>query len=353
MTWTIPEMLELAILRIKGKSLREACNEFHRNHPDRPKPLHTFCYRVTRRLMKTGSVMPLTAPGAKRTATDGTNVRRLEVLLQSDPATSVQSAATTLGISVGSVANILKREGYKSYTTRPVHTLFTRDYGQRFEFCDWFKHRLQSQPTLSADIFFSDESTFYVSAPRGYQHGNQWHKENPLIFYTTSRQGSGKVNVWCGLHGENLIGPVFLSEKMNATSYLTMLQEVLPSYLDSLSLSVVSRTMFQQDGAPPHIAKRVTTWLDEMFPLQWIGSKGPFPWPPRSPDLTPLDTFLWGYLKRKVYHPKPNTIEELKQNIISACREISKTTLQSVHNNIVRRIDMCHRQEGGIFEHLL
>lgn len=154
MTWTTAELLELALLRIKGRSLREACNEFHRNHPDRPKPIHTLCYKVTRRLMKTGSVMPQIAPGARRTATDEANVRRLEVILQSEPATSVQSAATTLGISVGSVATILKREGYKSYTTRPVHTILIRDYEQRFEFCDWFKHRLQSQPTLCADIFF-------------------------------------------------------------------------------------------------------------------------------------------------------------------------------------------------------
>lgn len=174
-----------------------------------------------------------------------------------------------------------------------------------------------------------------------------------MNFCTTSRQGTGKVNVWCGLHGDNLIGPIFLPEKMNAVSYLTMLQEVLPPYLDSLSLSAVSRTIFQQDGAPPHTAKRVTTWLDETFPLQWIGLKGPFSWPPRSPDLTPLDTFLWGYLKRKVYEPKPYTIEDLKQNITSACRAIPKTTLQSVQSNIMRRIDMCHRKEGDIFEHLL
>ena len=24
---------------------------------------------------------------------------------------------------------------------------------------------------------------------------------------------------------------------------------------------------------------------------------GPIPWPPRSPGITPLDFFLWGYVK--------------------------------------------------------
>ena len=37
-------------------------------------------------------------------------------------------------------------------------------------------------------------------------------------------------------------------------------------------------------------------------------------WPPRSPDLTPSDYFVWGYLKEKIYHNKPQNIEDLKTN---------------------------------------
>jgi len=39
-------------------------------------------------------------------------------------------------------------------------------------------------------------------------------------------------------------------------------------------------------------------------------------WPARSPpDLNPCDFFLWGYLKSKVYCPKPRTLDDLKNNI--------------------------------------
>jgi hypothetical protein len=38
-------------------------------------------------------------------------------------------------------------------------------------------------------------------------------------------------------------------------------------------------------------------------------------WPPRSPDLTPCDFFLWGYLKAKVYEQRPQTLEALKEAI--------------------------------------
>ncbi len=42
--------------------------------------------------------------------------------------------------------------------------------------------------------------------------------------------------------------------------------------------------------ASPRKSKKV---LNKKFPNKWIGRGGPFSWPPRSPDLTPLNFFLW------------------------------------------------------------
>ena len=39
-------------------------------------------------------------------------------------------------------------------------------------------------------------------------------------------------------------------------------------------------------------------------------------WPPRSPDLTPPDFYLWGKLKGSVYAHNPRTTDELKQKIL-------------------------------------
>ena len=56
-------------------------------------------------------------------------------------------------------------------------------------------------------------------------------------------------------------------------------------------LRLVSK-IFQQDGAPPHWGSHVSRVWDAAFPNRWIGRDGPAPWPPRSPDITPLDFFL-------------------------------------------------------------
>ncbi len=39
-------------------------------------------------------------------------------------------------------------------------------------------------------------------------------------------------------------------------------------------------------------------------------------WPPQSPDLTPLDFFLWGHLKDKICATPSATIEELKRRVL-------------------------------------
>jgi hypothetical protein len=50
-------------------------------------------------------------------------------------------------------------------------------------------------------------------------------------------------------------------------------------------------------------------------------------WPPSSPDLTPPDYFLWGYLKRRVYQNKPRTIGALKPNITEEIQAVTADVL--------------------------
>lgn len=76
-------------------------------------------------------------------------------------------------------------------------------------------------------------------------------------------------------------------------------------------------------------------------------------WPPRSPDLNPLDYFLWGYLKDKVYTAVPiNTVEELTARILAAVRTITPEMLQGAVSGLVRRAQLCIEADGGHFENL-
>jgi uncharacterized protein YheU (UPF0270 family) len=76
-------------------------------------------------------------------------------------------------------------------------------------------------------------------------------------------------------------------------------------------------------------------------------------WPPLSPDLTPPDYFIWGYLKQVVYSNRHQTIEDLKQNIEVAMWNISEETLKKIVRNMVTRVNTCYAENGGHFQHLL
>ena len=66
-------------------------------------------------------------------------------------------------------------------------------------------------------------------------------------------------------------------------------------------------------------------------------------WPPRSPDLTVCDFFLWGYVKDRVYVPPlPATMDELQDRITDM--------LQRVWSELDYRIDVCQVTRRGHIE---
>ena len=164
-------------------------------------------------------------------------------------------------------------------------------------------------------------------------------------------QGAGILMVWAGIWGDRIIGPLFVSENLNAGKYLNMLQEeILPSLLNEEGDYPV---YFQQDGAPPHYGIQVRRFLNQQFPDAWTGRRGPVEWPPRSPDLSPLDFYLWGHLKFMVYQVKIQDINHLKERITDAIRSIPSNVLMRVHQQWETRVNMCFENNGNHIEHII
>lgn len=104
---------------------------------------------------------------------------------------------------------------------------------------------------------------------------------------------------------------------------------------------------FQQDGATAHTARPTMALLREIFGDRIIISRfSDFNWPPRSPDLTAPDFFLWGYLKGKVYANKPRTIQQLKANIREEVRALGPEILRKVMENALERARQVEANNG-------
>ena len=108
---------------------------------------------------------------------------------------------------------------------------------------------------------------------------------------------------------------------------------------------------------PPHWHKLVRYWLNDVVTDRWIGSHGPddrayLQWPPRSPDLTPCNFFLWGFVKDKVYMPPfPANLLELRDRIREAVAAITPDKL-IIWEELASRLDVYHVINGAHIEHL-
>ncbi|GFW80348.1 hypothetical protein TNCV_2944811 [Trichonephila clavipes] len=79
-----------------------------------------------------------------------------------------------------------------------------------------------------------------------------------------------------------------------------------------------------------HTARAPIDLLKDTFGDRLISRFGPVNWPPRSCDLTPLDYFLWGYVKSLDYADKPQMLDHLEDNIRRVIADIRPQMLEKV-----------------------
>jgi hypothetical protein len=69
-------------------------------------------------------------------------------------------------------------------------------------------------------------------------------------------------------------------------------------------------------------------------------------WSARSPDLTPMDFFLWNHLKEIVYKSKAKSLSYLRQSIMSAFRTLDSDLCKKVCELVPRRLERCIDANG-------
>jgi hypothetical protein len=73
-------------------------------------------------------------------------------------------------------------------------------------------------------------------------------------------------------------------------------------------------------------------------------------WLPRSPDLTPLDFYFWGYVKQTVYSVRIHNIQHSKQRIREAAASVTPDVLGRVWQEMEYRSDVCRATNGAHIE---
>ncbi|GFY17595.1 uncharacterized protein TNCV_3519501 [Trichonephila clavipes] len=166
----------------------------------------------------------------------------------------------------------------------------------RRRFVEWAQNEIAVVPDFHKRILFSDEAHFWLNGYVNKQNGRIWSEANPQLYNNHDVQ-----ELW-----------------------------------------------FQRDGATCHTARATIDLLKDTFGDRLISRFGPGNWPPRSCDLTPLDYFLWGYVKSSVYADKPQTLDHLEDNIRRVIADIRPQMLEKVIENWTSRLDYIRASRGSL-----
>lgn len=326
----------------------EAVREYARRFPNRRVPDRRVITMTFNRLRETGSFSihqdPLRA-----------NLQENCILhhFDNNPETSVRRASAALQVPRQTIWRTLKDDNRHPYHIQRVQNLLPEDYFKRLNFSNWYLEQFNNDNSFPSKIMWTDEATFTRRGIMNQRNCHIWADENPRAVREWRFQHEFAVNVWLGILNESVVGPFFLPRRLNAARYTDFLENELLNYLEDINLQQRIEMWFQLDGCPAHYGRATRAWLDNHYPRRWIGRGGVVSWPPRSPDLTPLDFFAWGLLKQEVYSLPINSREQLQDRIVAAVHQISPNQCLAATRAVRTRCNACIAARGQHFEQYL
>jgi len=225
-------------------------------------------------------------------------------------------------------------------------------YFRRVIMCQWFCDKIDAVPDFLGNVWFSDEAHFLLSGHLNCKNNIFWGSTPPQHCLQRPLH-SVKCTAWVAISKHGIIGPFWFEDDdersvtINTERYVQVLGKFWPA-LGRRSGVVRVLQWFQQDGATPHTSNESLAWLQQHFPDRLISRKCDPQWLPHSPDLNPLDFYMWEYFKDRVYGNNPQTIPDQK----AAIRAIPREECGRVIENFARRIQMCLQRRGAHLEHI-
>lgn len=354
---SLTESERITILMMRGygdrvRSYEEVKNLFNDAFPNRNPISKATVLKTVRRFEETGNCRDRRRSGRPAVVDEEKSLEILQHVVET-PVSSLRKISQVSDVCFKSVHNVLIKHKYHPFKIHVVQELSEDDYERRIEFCDIMMSRFDQNNQFFKFIVFSDEATFMLNGKVNRHNCRFWANENPHWMREGHTQRPGKLNVWAGLLGNHKIGPFFIDGNLTSQLYLELLEtQIVPTIRNVMGPNYAS-TFFQQDGAPPHFGRNVREFLNNTFPNRWIGRGGTIEWPPRSPDLSPNDYFLWGHLKNRVYTTKPQDLADLQRRILD---EFELITPEMIYNTIEKfyfQLAHCQAVQGKQFEHLI
>ena len=135
-----------------------------------------------------------------------------------------------------------------------------------------------------------------------------------------------------------------VSLKVNTKVYLDMLKSVVIPWCNQVAGGRL--WVWQQDSATAHNSKETQAWLQKEC-YNFV----PFShWPPSSPDLNPLDYFVWSYIENITNMTSHNTKASLIAAVHRVFAELPLALVEKACSQFRIHIEAVIEAEGGYIE---
>ncbi|UYV62958.1 hypothetical protein LAZ67_2002617 [Cordylochernes scorpioides] len=288
-------------------------------------------HRLWRRWLEQGNVAIYRNVGATRVTSARVDRRILRQAVAAPQATCtaiLQHVQDTLdhSISTRTISRRLVANGLHS--CRPLRRLplTPPNRRQRLEWCrarstwmtEWYR------------VVFSDESRFCLSSDsrRVRVWRRRGERSNPAAIVERPTVRQRGIMVWGAIAYDSRSPLLRIQGTMTAQRYVDdVLRPVTLPYLQG-----VPNALYQQDNARPHTARISQNALQDVQML---------PWPPYSPDLSPIE-HVWDIIGGRLHAlPQPRSEDELWQMVEREWRAIPQDAIRTLIDSLPRRVAAC------------
>lgn len=342
------------------RSYQRTQEAFRLNYPDRDAPSKSTIFDNVRKYEQEGTSKNCNTghSGRPRSGRSAANMEAVRQRLADHPRTT-SARRNGLGLPKSTFNRITKSDlRMHPYRIHVRHQLTPPDFGRRENFSRWLLERCAADEQFLRFLVVGDEAGFTLNGTVNTRNVIQYAPAgHPPPFNYDLNMSRAKVTVWLGLCGNGrVIGPVIFERNITGLMYLQMLNDIvapeLERHFERQPGGIFRRLFWVQDGAPAHRLQAVRQRLAEMFGDRVISLHHEVEWPARSPDLTPCDYFLWGYLKGKVYSTPPEDIAQLRARIeaeVAVLRD-DPGLVRRAMQDMRRRCNLCVERGGGHVE---
>lgn len=298
-----------------------------------------------------------TPTGRPRSSRSQANITRVKEVVTANPELSVRRIGQRVGqLNRESVRRILRFELHlHPYHVAVKQKLNDTDIRNRLAMCTWFDREIERRPEWLNDIWFSDESHFSLSGKINSKNCVYWGTSPPEFVYEKPLHDE-RCTAWLAISSHGVIGPFWIEDGNGQTVTVTtdVYLGVIKKFWAALQRKRLGKTAwFQQDGATPHTSRRSLEWLEARFGDRIISRRSQNDWAPHSPDLNPLDFFVWGHIKGQIHTNAHQNLADLKASIEWAVHTIDKDMCKRAIANFHKRVRQCIAVEGKHVEQLM